>query len=130
MKFSLWILALSCTFFQCSHQTFTQGEQLFNVHCSGCHGLDGNGLGSLYPPLTAVGQLQRNQEVFGCLVRYGRNDSIVINGVRFDEPMLGIIELSSIEIANIHNYIVDTWHPETSKITEDQIHKQLEHCTK
>jgi mono/diheme cytochrome c family protein len=92
-----------------------QGERLYVQHCAGCHGEQGEGLGRLIPPLAGSDYLAGHREQLACIVRQGLRGPIVVNGVSYNQVMLGVQDttthhhLSPAQITNLLNYIEGHW---------------------
>ena len=99
----------------CFTSTKHQGERLYVQHCSGCHGEQGEGLGQLIPPLAGSDYLAQHSGQLACIVRYGLNGPITVNGVAYNQLMLGVQdttthrELSPAQVTNLLNYIEGHW---------------------
>jgi mono/diheme cytochrome c family protein len=99
----------------CFSSTKHQGERLYVQHCSGCHGEQGEGLGQLIPPLAGSDYLAQHAGQLACIVRYGLNGPIVVNGVAYNQLMLGVQdttthrELSPAQVTNLLNFIEGHW---------------------
>jgi mono/diheme cytochrome c family protein len=112
---ALALLALPSCFTNKQHQ----GERLYVQHCSGCHGEQGEGLGQLIPPLAGSDYLARHPSQLACIVRYGLKGPIVVNGVDYNQLMLGVQDttthrdLSPAQVTNLLNFIEGHWgnHP-------------------
>jgi len=97
MRLSISILLIVlCS--SCEHITYKQGKDLYKTKCGHCHMEDGSGVGELYPSLNSLG-LDYNYENISCIIRNGKNsgDKVI--------EMIGLKELSEIEITNIVNYL-------------------------
>ena len=107
----LALLALPSCFTNKQHQ----GERLYVQHCSGCHGEQGQGLGQLIPPLAGSDYLAQHSGQLACIVRYGLKGPIVVNGVAYNQLMLGVQdttthhELSPAQVTNLLNFIEGHW---------------------
>ncbi|RZK61363.1 MAG: cytochrome c [Hymenobacter sp.] len=96
-----------------------QGERLYGQHCAGCHGEQGQGLGTLIPPLAGSDYLARHPAQLGCIIRQGLRGATVVNGVQYNQVMLGVQDtsthkhLSPAQITNLLNYLEGHWgnHP-------------------
>jgi mono/diheme cytochrome c family protein len=92
-----------------------QGERLYVQHCSGCHGEQGQGLGTLIPPLAGSDYLAQHRAQLGCIIRQGLRGPIVVNGVAYNQQMLGVQDtathkhLSPAQITNLLNYLESHW---------------------
>ena len=125
-----YFFLLAIAFFPaCVENPYVQGERLYGIHCANCHLDEGQGLASMNPPLNDVSFREEYASQFGCIVRYGLDDTLQIGIRTFDIPMPGNKELTAAEIANIYNYIVHSWHPEMAKTSESEMQEQLKSCT-
>ena len=77
----IYCLSISCSTrdpkFQ---QYFVQGQVLYEKHCSNCHQKNGQGLGRLYPPLALSDFLKNNVDKSMCIMKYGIQGEITVNG--------------------------------------------------
>jgi len=110
------------------NQYYVQGESLYLRHCSNCHQKDGSGLRRVYPPLNTSDYMQQNFEAVICLIRYGKNGGLMINGQQFNQPMKGIASLSDLEIAEITTYIYNTWTHEKGLVEVKDVSVILNNC--
>ena len=112
-----------------------QGERLYVQHCASCHGEQGQGLGHLIPPLAGSDYLAQHSAQLGCIVRQGLHGPIVVNGVSYNQVMLGVQDtathkhLSPAQITNLLNYLESHWGnhpgpagPRTIAGTEAELH--------
>ena len=107
-------------------QYAVNGQSLYVTHCQNCHGAKGEGLGTLYPPLTDTTYLQQNREKLAHIVKNGLSGPIEINGITYDGDMPGIPELSNVDIAYILTYITTTFGNSTETFTQDEVKKSLQ----
>lgn len=110
------ILVCTLTLFNCSNpdsvkfqQYYVQGEVLYTKHCSNCHQSTGTGLGLVYPPLAQSDFMKNNFEQVLCLMKYGIEGEITVNGKNYVQPMPGVQSLTDLEIAEIATYIYNSW---------------------
>jgi len=109
-------------------QYFVEGEQLYVTHCSNCHQKNGKGLGLLYPPLDQSDYMDNNLQEVICLMKYGKSGEIVVNGKTYNQPMPGVITLTSLEIAEIATYIYNSWSHKRGIIEVIEVTKTLDQC--
>jgi mono/diheme cytochrome c family protein len=109
-------------------QYFVQGQVLYEKHCSNCHQKNGQGLGRLYPPLASSDFLQNNFEKSLCLIRYGMEGEITVNGKSYNKRMPTIPSLTDLEIAEIATYISNSWGHEQGLIDVAKSAKILDAC--
>jgi cytochrome c551 len=88
---------------------FRQGELLYSKHCSNCHQENGTGLGRVYPPLNQSDYMENNFEQVLCLMKYGIEGELIVNGKNYNLAMPGIPSLTDLEIAEIATYIYNAW---------------------
>jgi mono/diheme cytochrome c family protein len=111
-------------------QYYRSGQQLYERHCSNCHQTDGTGLGRVYPPLARADYLHANFEQTLCLMRYGIQGEITVNGKTYNQPMPGIPLLTDLEIAEIATYIYNSWGNKHGLVDVKQASKVLMNCRK
>ena len=109
-------------------QYYVQGEQLYLKHCSNCHQKNGTGLGLLYPPLAQSDYVDNNFESVICLMRYGIEGELTVNGKSFNKAMPGIPSLSDLEIAEIATYLYNTWEHQRDSIELKDVSRILDNC--
>lgn len=136
LLFAFCLLLLSCT----THsekksesspkftQYYNQGEQLYLENCSNCHQKDGTGLGRVYPPLKNSDYMQNNFQEVICLMRFGKQGELIVNGLSFNQNMPGIPTLTDLEIAEIATYIYNSWQHQRGMIEVKEVSNILEHC--
>jgi mono/diheme cytochrome c family protein len=110
----------------------SQGEsksgRLYSAHCGNCHGIDGEGLERLIPPLAGSDFLQENKDRLACIIRYGLRGEITVNGEIYHHPMPGNEQLSEVDITNIINYINQSWSQREEFVSPVEIKRQLQEC--
>lgn len=118
LNFSYWILAIGFWVFlqsSCSNkdpkfqQYFVQGQMLYEKHCSNCHNKNGQGLGRLYPPVASSDYFIQNLNTSICLMKYGFEGKILVNGKDYNKRMPGVPSLTELELAEITTYISNSW---------------------
>ncbi|MEM8966238.1 MAG: c-type cytochrome [Bacteroidota bacterium] len=109
-------------------QYMIQGQQLYNTHCSNCHQADGTGLGQLIPPLAQADYLLNDQSQTFCIIKYGLNDKITVNGIEYEQPMPANEKLTNIEIAQIATYVYNSWGHESGFIPVKRVSQEIDKC--
>jgi mono/diheme cytochrome c family protein len=126
-----WISAVLLAFvlwMGCSTHTFTQGERLYQRHCAPCHMNDGTGLQGIIPPLAGADYVLDNPDHLPCIVVYGMEGPVVVNGITYDHPMAGITGINDVEIANILNFVQSKWGNPNEFYSPERIRKLLSTC--
>jgi cytochrome c551 len=110
-------------------QYYNQGEQLYMANCSNCHQKDGTGLGRVYPPLKNSDYMKNNFREVICLIRFGKQGELIVNGLSFNQTMPGIPTLTDLEIAEIATYIYNSWQHQRGMIEVKEVSNILENCS-
>ncbi len=118
-------LLLSC---DSNSNAYGEGAYLYQKNCENCHMEDGSGLEALYPPLAKSDRLQKMGATVACIIVHGLTDTILVNGVEYNNKMLPITDLSAVEITNIVNYINNSWGNKRDYIQLQTIEKALKNC--
>ena len=105
----------------------TEGILVYKNNCANCHQTDGKGLAALYPPLAGSDYLANKNSVI-CLIRYGQQGPILVNGKRYNRPMPAQPQLSALEIAELTTYIYNEWGSETKLTDVKAVTPVLEEC--
>ncbi|MFM9837606.1 MAG: c-type cytochrome [Cyclobacteriaceae bacterium] len=133
----LWLAACSLQLVACGQsstkdtkfqQYYVQGEQLYKKNCSNCHQKKGGGLGRVYPPLNISDYMDQHFEEVLCLMKYGKEGEIIVNGRKFNKSMKGITSLTELEIAEIATYIYNTWEHKKGMVEIAQVNEALKKC--
>lgn len=124
--FILLIIIYAC---QYSTETYKEGKLIYENHCSSCHGVNGEGLGTLYPNLYKNDFLTSSRDSIACWIRYGIGSEVgYAKPNRFsDLNMPGVSYLNAIDICNTLNYLnARFWKME--EFTLQEINQNLETC--
>lgn len=105
-----------------------QGEELYVKHCSNCHQKDGKGLGLVYPPVDVSDYIDSNLASVICLIDYGIEGKLLVNGKSFNKPMQGIPQLTDLEIAEITTYLYNNWGRSKGIIDVKEVTAALQTC--
>jgi mono/diheme cytochrome c family protein len=104
------------------------GKQTYELHCGGCHGNDGKGLGGIVPPLADADWVKNHQDDLACVIKNGMKGEVTVNGKTYDQEMLGLPYLSEIQITNIINYINSSWGNDYGFVKVQTVEEQLKKC--
>jgi mono/diheme cytochrome c family protein len=114
MRFFFLFLS-SVTFAQNNFgDSYMHGQMLYDDFCVRCHLPDGTGEADLIPPLASADFLQNIQATVHS-IKYGLHGPITVNGVKYNGSMAPM-GLENDEIADITNYILNSWGNTTDVI--------------
>lgn len=122
------LLLLALLFNACEPNTFQEGERLYKAQCANCHMDDGIGLSALIPPIAGSDYLQTNRDRLPCILRYGLNDTIIVNGRQYAEMMPGVATLTDIQVTNLLNFINNSWGNQNGLYRLEEVRATLEAC--
>ena len=103
------------------YRSIEEGTLIYQEFCLQCHGSEGKGESGVFPPLAQSDYLMENitQSIQG--IKYGMRGVMVVNGVVY-EGMMAAQGLDDEEIADVMNYILNSWGNSTQEqITEEQV---------
>lgn len=111
-------------------QYYTNGHQLYTVHCANCHGDKGEGLALLYPPLNDSDYLQQHRNQLPAIVLYGLSGEITVSGQQYNMPMPANPQLSPVEIAYILTYVTNSFGNKSGVFSEEEVEANLQQIKK
>jgi cytochrome c551 len=135
MKIFIFYLTIFAFFFtSCDSQEelkrkqyYIDGQVLYKTHCANCHQENGQGLAGLYPPIAGSDYL-KNKEIILCAMRYGLQDTIVVNRKIYKQPMPANTQLQALDVAEIATYIYNEWGNEKTITDVKAVQKVLDGC--
>lgn len=104
------------------------GASSYESHCASCHGMKGEGIGRLVPPMAHTDWMEQNHHLIPCIIKNGLKDSLLIDGIWYQEEMLPHAHLNDIQIANITNYVTKTFTKEQKFYLHQEIEELLNNC--
>ncbi|UFH51862.1 cytochrome c [Spirosoma sp. KNUC1025] len=107
----------------------TEGILVYKNNCANCHQNKGEGLAALYPPIAGSDFLADKNAVI-CLIRYGQQGPIFVNGKPYNRVMPAQPQLSNLEVAELATYIYNEWGRETKVTDVKTVAPILEKCKK
>lgn len=106
-----------------------KGKKLYSVHCAGCHQDNGEGYKKVYPPLMESDYLTEHFDDLACIIRYGLEGEIVVNGQSYHYKMTAINGVDDHDISAIINYIAFTYQIGDGQImTRDKVKEITSKC--
>lgn len=130
-----FLLSITALFHSCQNEEginykryYVNGKGIYEKNCQSCHGADGKGLGTLYPPLTDSLYLKQNKNKLACIIKNGQNDSIQVNNIYYDGNMPGNNNLPDIDIAQVIVYITNSFGNKQGFYSDGQVAGDLNNC--
>jgi len=96
-------------------ESMKRGKHVYMSMCVSCHLPNGKGMGKIYPPLANADYLLEKREESIRAVKYGLKGKIVVNGVTYNN-MMSPLGLDDKEVADVMNYILNSWGNKSDKI--------------
>jgi mono/diheme cytochrome c family protein len=131
----LSILAVTTIITSCQNEInlnfkryYVNGKRIYEKNCQSCHGADGKGLGTLYPPLTDTSYLRSNRRQLACLIKNGQQGEIIINNISYDGVMPGNENLADIDIAQVIVYITNSFGNKQGFYDAETVTSDLINC--
>lgn len=106
-------------------KSVTRGKELYTTYCQNCHMEDGKGQAGVFPPLAKVDYLKKTpvSKIIELILK-GQTGEITVNGSKYNAQMLAMDYLSDEQVADILNYMYNSWGNKSLKaVTPAQIKK-------
>ena len=101
------------------------GKSIYNDFCLRCHLSQGEGVEGIYPPLAKSDYLFKNIKQSIIAVKLGGIDGdIIVNGKKYEGYMENM-GLYSDEVADVMNYILNSWGNNYNKIITEEYVDEL-----
>jgi mono/diheme cytochrome c family protein len=110
-------------------EAYPKGAVVFKSICQTCHGIDGNGIRSLAPPLNKSDWVLGSKDRLIPLVLYGLTGPIQVSGTMYQAPeingdMPGLgnnTDLTDEDIAQVLSYIRKAWNNKADPVSAKEI---------
>ncbi len=104
----------------------TKGAKLFRQICAACHGINGEGMESLAPPLIKSEYVSESAERLALILLHGLSGPVTVNGERyeFNQAMPGLLgneTLTDKDVADIISYVTNGFSEDPKGISTDKI---------
>ncbi len=90
-------------------KSIANGKKVYANNCMNCHMEDGKGLEGAFPPVAKSDYLKRPSKDLIEVILKGQSGEIKVNGVVYNGMMPAQDYLSDEEIADVLNYINNSW---------------------
>jgi cytochrome c551 len=72
--------------------------------------------------------MQNNLNEVICLIKFGREGELWVNGVMYNQPMKGIQSLTELEVAELATYIYNAWSNQRGLVELEEASSALSSC--
>lgn len=100
-------------------KSMARGKEVYTDFCMQCHLATGKGNGTTFPPLDGSDWLKKKRAESIHAVKYGQKGEITVNQKKFN-MMMPPMGLSNEEVADVMNYIMNSWSNKTTKMVTVQ----------
>lgn len=107
----LSIFILTTSFFQKYDlpKSIERGKEVYTTYCMNCHMVDGNETPDVFPPLAKADYLKQPGKILINVILEGQSGEVVVNGKKYNGQMPEQSYLSDDQIADVLNYIRNSW---------------------
>ena len=102
-------------------QTIARGKDVYIGNCMSCHMEKGEGIEALYPPLAKADYMLKDQKRSIRIILQGQTGEITVNGKKYNVDMPAQNNLTDEQIADVLNYIYNSWGNKGKVITPDNV---------
>ena len=105
-------------------ESIKRGKEAYTTECQNCHMENGEGLTGVYPPVAKADYLKKPSAQLIGVILYGLEGEIKVNGVAYNSPMPPQAYLDDEKVADILNYIRNSWGNKGAAITPAEVKTQ------
>lgn len=101
---------ISSSFIQSDVQkSITRGKEVYELYCQSCHQENGTGIKDVNPPLAKADYMKNTANDLISIILQGSAMKLTVNGKKFYGAMTSQEYLSDEQIADVLNYIKNSW---------------------
>jgi mono/diheme cytochrome c family protein len=90
-------------------ESINRGKEVYVTYCQNCHMETGEGTPGINPPLAKADYLKKPANTLINIILKGESGELVVNGQKYNVPMPAQEYLTDTEIADVLNYIKNSW---------------------
>lgn len=90
-------------------QSITRGKEVYELYCQSCHQENGTGIKDVNPPLAKADYMKNTANDLISIILQGSAMKLTVNGKKFYGSMTSQEYLSDEQIADVLNYIKNSW---------------------
>ena len=101
-------------------ESMKRGKEVYALHCQNCHMENGQGIEGVNPPVAKTTYLKDTKKNIGIILN-GQTGEVVVNGKKYNAIMNPMNYLDDKEIADVLNYIRNSWGNKYPIVTPAQV---------
>lgn len=103
-----------------------EGKNVYNNNCFMCHGMNGEGVPGVFPPLAGADYLlnlakQKSRELLISIPLNGLSGKIKVNGKDYDSVMPALSTLTEQEVAAVLTFITNSWGNSAAPFSPEEV---------
>lgn len=102
-----------------------RGQEVYEMNCVACHGVEGKGIKNVFPPLAESDFLNKDKDRSIDVVMHGLTGEITVNSESYDGEMPNL-ELSDEDIADVLTYIYNNFGNNRERVLIEDVQKRRE----
>lgn len=106
-------------------ESMKRGKEVYTLHCQSCHMENGQGTEGINPPVAKTAYLKNVKKNIGIILN-GQTGGITVNGKKYDAIMNPLNYLDDNQIADVLNYIRNSWENKYPIVTPAQVKTERE----
>src|SRR5262245_19207316 len=101
-------------------ESMKRGKEVYTLNCQNCHMENGQGLEGVNPPLAKTTYLKDSRKNIDIILN-GQTGDVMVNGKKYNAIMNPMNYLDDQQIADVLNYVRNSWGNKYPIITPAQV---------
>lgn len=110
-------------------ESMKRGKEIYTRQCQNCHMYNGEGMEGVNPPVAKTTYLRDAKKNIRIMLN-GQSGEIKVNGKKYDAVMKPYAFLDDKQIADVLNYIRNSWENKYPIIKPEQVKREREKSAK
>jgi nitrite reductase (NO-forming) len=106
-------------------ESMERGKEVYILHCQSCHMENGEGIEGVNPPVAKTTYLKDTKKNIGIILN-GQSGEVTVNGKKYNAIMNPMNYLDDQHIADVLNYIRNSWGNKYPIVTPAQVKAERE----
>lgn len=102
-------------------KSIDRGKDVYTANCMDCHMPEGIDPQNSYPPLAKSDYLKKSSDTLINIILKGQTGEVIVNGLKYNDEMQPQNYLSDDQIADVLNYVRNSWGNKFPAITPPQV---------